>query len=76
MELSKVLLGLMKNAEELWGQSNGTQKKKWVIEQLKHLQWMSEDTLEAVAELIDLIILIDKHKAKIHTSTSQFCFFI
>ena len=76
MELSKVLLGLMKNAEELWGQNNGTQKKKWVIEQLKHLQWMSEDTLEAVAELIDLIILIDKHKEKIHTSTSQFCFFI
>ena len=40
MELSKVLLGLMKNAEELWGQNNGTQKKKRVIEQLKHLQWM------------------------------------
>ena len=76
MELSKVLLGLMKNAEELWGQSNGTQKKKWVIEQLKHLQWMSEDTLEAVAELIDLIILIDKHQVQTHKAVSRFCFFV
>ena len=76
MEINQVVLKLMKNAEVLMGPKNGAEKKKWVLSQLSHYQWMSEDTMEVVSELIDLIILIDKHKEKIHTSTSQFCFFI
>lgn len=76
MELDKILLRLMKNAEEMWGKSNGSHKKKWVMGQLQHYQWLSEDTLEAVGQLIDLIILIDKNQAKIQKTVSHFCFFV
>ncbi len=74
MEFHKILLKLMKDAEELGGQ--GTEKKKWVLTNLSQYQWMSEDTIEIVSELIDLIILIDKHQVQIHKAVSRFCFFV
>ena len=74
MEFHKILLKLMKDAEELGGQ--GTEKKKWVLTNLSQYQWMSEDTIEIVSEMIDLIILIDKHQVKIHKTVSRFCFFV
>ncbi len=74
MEFHKILLKLMKDAEELGGQ--GTEKKKWVLTQLGQYQWMSEDTYEIVSEIIDLIILIDKHQVQIHKTVSRFCFFV
>lgn len=70
-QIGTLTIELMKTAEVLFNE--GHDKKRYVLDILKIKYKLSDEKLELIDDIIDIIILIDKNKLKIG-KTAKGCF--
>lgn len=70
MTTLSVLVDLMKQAGDRKN-TTGKQKKEWVINKMKEVLNLPDVVEELIAELIDLLIDVDKHRIVINPAVKK-----